>query len=292
MSNMYDQMFSQPREFLLLNVRPTPVVLGYDGETPTIPARDELVMPTEGNVYKPHSAKDSQGNWISGSLLVKDIPGQRGCPDVPPEGEGRGEFWSASKAIIKCLGIDPGTKQATSTYAQSGIGLLPLNPSPELVAQTRKELQEKSKPFRARTAQDVIDTYKEQANKYKISGLEPPTPGDDYYEALATRKELQQERMERLKALGIDDPLAEPTPSNAPSLDSQFEAIAKLAAEKAALELVKGKPELDYDAVVQIMLNDPKYMDALREKAKVRKYSDAQLAKKEREVENAPYMGK
>lgn len=264
MMNPYDQMFSQPREFLLLSASPTSTQLCYDAEIFTVPSRGELVMPNPDRPFKPHSGKDSEGNWIPGSLLVKDIPGQRGCPDEPKDTFYRPPFWSASAAIMHCLGIDARTKQPTSSYSENGIGLLGLNPTPELVASMRKELHEKGRKFRLKNADEVIATYKAQANKLKQAGLEPGIPGEDYDEALLVRAEEKKAREERLEALGISDPLKE---------DSAEEPGLLELARQVAQSMAKEQPSVDMDELVKILMQKPEFKKALKQEYKVRKLS-------------------
>ncbi len=241
----FDNLFIQTREFLVLNGSTEPVTLRYDGEEFVIPASDKVVKPDNSRKFS--SGLDSEKQLIPGSLVIKDIYGARGCPD-DISGNARGNMWDAGACIAHCLGIDPLTRQASGKLAERGITMLPLSPSPELVEQTRAESAEKYKKFKQSWANETVEAYQAKANQHRALGLHAALPAAEYYEALKTIKDAEKEHEEKIQELGFtQDPLKE-------SGDDLLEI-----AREAATSLVKERPELDKDAVVEMLMNDPKY---------------------------------
>ncbi len=282
---MNESIFDTPREFLLLSGAHTSTRLCYDAEHFTIPAKDEIVKPNERAPHLPHSGKTSEGEWIPGSLLVRDIPGARGCPDDPTSdgvtaGNARGDFWDAKRAIMHCLGIDPITRKATSSYSDKGIVVLPTNPSGDLLRVEREKVAAKAKAFNIKCADQTVRDWAAEANSKKKNGVEPGLPGNDYYDALEILGEAKKEHKRRVAAMGMEDPFMDAAEGAVGDDDSELIALARIAAEKVAGKL-SATEDIDKDAVIEMMLKDPEWMKAIKKQAQVRKLSKKELKDKE-----------
>lgn len=272
MSDYAQYLFDTPREFLVLNATDQPTVLAYDGETFVIPANHEIAKPRTDRPNYPHSGKNSLGEWIPGSLLVRDMTEVRGCPD-DDIGNARG-IWNAQNALKHCLGIDPVSKQATSKVAKKGVSLLPLSPAPELVDRVRAEARERWKVFRVEQAQQIMSDATELANARRKFGKDAPLPTQEEEEAamiLAQERKARQARIDSL--MGSAEP-------ELPEVDEdELVAIARLAAEKAASKAAGEQPGVNRDELVEILMGDPKFNEAIRAKYRMRKLPKREAVK-------------
>jgi hypothetical protein len=283
-----DYLFSDPRSFLLISGKAKKTTLSYDGETFTVPEHDQIVMPNPKAPEKPFSGKDSEGNWIPGSLVLRDIPGVRGCPD-DITGSIRGAFWNASEAIVHCLGINPQTREATSTYAESGIGVLGMSPTPEMVAQAKAELIEKWKQFRIKLANQTVNDTLEMAQARKKFGLTEGIPDKEYEEAVMVLEVEREARKAKLRGLGlptIEDQL-QSQGAGADHEDEDDDSALLAAAQRVAAKMKASDAELDYDKLVDMLLDDPKFDKALKIKRNVKKWPGTAIKKAAPQAEPA-----
>lgn len=265
---MYDNLFQQTREFLIINAGNEPIWLRYDGEEIPVPSATNVV--SQGRWM---SGRDSEGNLIPGTVILRDIYGPRGCPD-DTTGNARGPMWDAGACIVHCLGIDPITRATTGKLADKGVGMLPLKPTPEIVEKTRAELVAKYKVFKRAWAKDVIEAYQTRANKHQAMGMSAGLPEEDYYEARKLTKEAEIEHEQKLKAMGLNDDLGIDTS------DALLEAARNLAKSVA-----KDTPNVNIPDLVDRILKDKEIMRELRVRADVKVFTGRGV-KKEKEADS------
>ena len=261
-SDFSSLLFNAPREFLVLNPTDRVITLAYDGETFQIPSNDQVLKPV-ANALKPYSGKNSNGEYIPGSLLLRDISGERGCPD----NGNRGDYWSAEKCLVHCLRIDKVSKQPSGPMFDMGIAILPLSPAPELVERVREAGREKWKIFRVAQAQQTMADAEEAAQSRIKKGLQAPILGREHEEAamiIAEARKAQQKKIAELMGTSGEGAVEG-------SSDEDLTSFARLAAEKAARQVEGEQPGVDRDALVDILMADPKFKDAIKAKYKMRK---------------------
>lgn len=124
--------------------RNKPVDLSYSGENFTVPKANEVVEDKGNGRFC--SAKDSEGNYIPGTLVIHDIDTPRVWYDRQGNDVGaqRAEMmklatqWSAVGCLKHCLGLDPVNGTANSLLTARGVTILPYNPDPEFVKMVRE----------------------------------------------------------------------------------------------------------------------------------------------------------
>lgn len=241
MSNAIPQtlvsMLQLPREFLVLNPTDEAIACGYDGESFTVPANDQVLMPNPKAPEMPHSGVDSLGNLIPGSLVVKDKIGPRAMCDG-----GRGDGWSAAQALTHCLGLDPKTGGATGPFADKGLSLLPMNPDPQLVDATRTAGRARYEVFLLAWAREHVNGYNERQAKHRSLGLYPEPLPQSYERAKALLE----------KASGKKTPAVE-------ALDEVMDLVYAFA-EQAR----ERRPELDMESIIERIKSDEAFMRKLK----------------------------
>lgn len=231
----------EERYFTLLNCTPQPIQIVFEAETRIVPAAGDVAMP-HPRQHEPgfsdvcYSAKDSNGAWISGSLMIRDV--ERISEDDYGYGDGGNKGrWSAEQAIKDRLGIDVHTGAMTGEYAKRGLRMLPNSPTPELVEAVRKEGRESWRKHSVEWAGHTMAAYNERDAKAKLNGKNAMPPGPDYYEAEAI---LQEERERMLAARrGATAKLEQPEPLDDSAL---IDTLAAKLAERTGkpAEEVKG----------------------------------------------------
>lgn len=261
-----DYIFDSPREFLVLNASDEPAVMAYDGETPTIPAKDKVTYPDPKAPHREFSGKDSEGNWIPGSLLLRDKMGERACADIEPgQLNPRGSYWSASECIKHALGINPVSRQAEGLLSKRGVGILPLNPSPETVQKLREQLADSNVDFMLQWAKDTLQAYMMKHNTWQAKGMQPLPPGKDYYKA---KQIVDAYNKKMASAAGVD---ADGYLNDAESTSDEIMALAKELAEDAAEKMLDGTPDADLQALVSKLMGNKKFQNLVKETHDIRK---------------------
>lgn len=259
-----------PREYLVLNPGDITLPLAYDGENFLVPAGDEIVTPDPLRPKKFYSGKNSAGEFIPGSLLLRDIPGQRSsADDITGARMLRGDYWSAGHCLKHCLGIPLSNAapdaQPVGPLADRGLTVLPVNPAPDLVNRARAEGRAKFDRFMGKWAMNTVHTYQAKAEKMKKHNLVAETPGEDYYKALEWQKKNGQAAEKRAQDLGGSLPVAQDED------DSDLLAFARIQAEKMAEIAAQGKGKVDLDALAEILLKDPDFMAKIKKTHHLRK---------------------
>lgn len=235
------------REFVVHNATDEQVVITYDAETRWIPPVNQITYPHPKFTDTCHSAKDSNGDWIPGTLILRDVYNEK---DLGEFGESR-SLWSAANAIKHALGIDVRTGQADSDYAKRGLSVMPPNPEPETVAAIVADGRDRYEEWRIKQARETVDSYDDKnAARARVS-MNPVPAGQDYHKAAAILK-AYDEKQKRLAAESMASmelrnlpyekaaPQAEPAPvvqeTAAPSLREQVEALVN---NPEAMKLLK-----------------------------------------------------
>lgn len=234
------------REFVVHNATDEQVVITYDAETRWIPPINKVVMPHPKAEDACHSAQDSNGNWIPGTLVLKDVYSQK---DLGEFGESR-SLWSAANAIKHCLGIDVRTGHADSDYAKRGLSILPPNPEPELVDAVREDGRARYEEWRIKQARETVESYDDKNAARARVNMNPVPAGQDYHRAVALLR-AYDDKQQRLAAESMETygkkPVAEVTeaPQQAtsgkveipsPSLQEQIEQLVN---NPEALKILK-----------------------------------------------------
>jgi len=230
-------MLQLPREFLVLNPTDDSIACGFDGESFTVPAGDEILAPDPRNPDVPHSGFNSLGEPIPGSLIVRDKIGPRAMCDG-----GRGDGWSAAQALTHCLGLDPKTGESTGPYAKKGLSLLPMNPDPQLVAATRSAGRERYDVFMLSWAREHVNGYNERQAKHRSLGLYPEPLPQSYERAKALLEKASGGKASKVEALD--------------EVMDLVHAFAQQAAEK--------RPDLDMESIVERIKSDEAFMRKLK----------------------------
>lgn len=259
------QFLTPVREFTLHNATDEDVVLMYQGETRIVPASNKIAYPHPKFDDVCHSAKDSEGNWIPGTLVLRDV--------VQHHYNGmEASVWSAANAIKHALEIDVTSGAATGKYAARGLSLLPPNPSPELVKSVAEDGYNRFRSWRVQWATEVMRTYDDRIAALKASGHGSIPVGADYRRAKAVLDASEQALVESFKedretyAAVVQE-----------EVSSSDEDIAKKLQEILSKSVGDG-PAKSKEQLVNEIINDKEAMKLLREKFKMRKKADARPA--------------
>ncbi len=263
--NPFAHLFTQVREFLVLNGSDDAVTLRYDAEEFVVPPNDQIIIADPTKPTKAHSGKNSLGEYIPGSLIVKDIIDERGCPD-DLTGNTRGRFWDAGQALAHCLGLDADTLETKSRLSDKGLMLLPNNPAPDLVEQSRKACRERWARFKSEWASEVINSYQMRANQHRSAGTHPGLPGKEYYEALKIAKENEAQMEAELGSIGISSASTDDS-----SDDAELVAATRLMAEKLAAKEVEANPKIDLLEMVDNLMENPAFKKAMKTRYDMKK---------------------
>lgn len=258
-------LLAPAQEFLVHNAGDNEIIGRFDAQQVAIPPISKVIFPDPKNPDKFHSGKDTEGNWIPGSLVVRDIIGERVCSGHVAQ------RWEAAAAIRHILGVDPTAKTMSGPYWEAGISILPLHPTPELVEQVAVEGRKRYEVFQLEQDRNLVAAYNEAAAKIRQFGLIPQSPPARYYQAT---KRLETAEQQGFRAFTRDDD------------DLKQRAIEKAMelAKEAAASLPKGA-SVDTDELVKRLLADEVFqkqvMDSVGFRLKRFKAEDRKSAKEQ-----------
>lgn len=249
------------QEYVLLNAGDEWIEIGFDGETRKIPPITEVVLPHPMYPDVPHSAKDADGNFIPGTLVLSDIV------DARPEGDlhgVHGTSWSAAAAIKHCLQIDVRTGMTSGAFSEKGLSVLPVNPSPELVATAVKEGRARYKKWMITVSERIVLEQDSRNEARKRAGL-PEIGGDSQYLRAAMLLKAHRDQIQKEVEAIVE---SAPVPKE--------EEIDALLRAKVAVIVTKKKeedPTIDAEEVTRQLLQDPEILEAARKGTKGKRTS-------------------
>lgn len=269
---MEDVQFEVPiRQFILHNGGDTTAYLTFSGIDIEIPARDKIQEPHPSR-DKWTSAKDLDGNWIPGTLVIQDMH------DVTTE-ELR---FNAASAVRNLLGIAPNSKQATSAWYLRGISLLPPGAPKEQVADIVTSGIQRYEDFMVEYSRTVVADYEviRQVCRGQGRGDPPLKPGvRKAFARLEQRAKEDQEAFARAKA-SIGDPTEDL------AAEAEIEVIAMAEAEELARKVRPGDSPMDTAIQAELLAKlakNPKVVALARSKYKLqvrrRGFGDPKLSK-------------
>lgn len=164
-----------PKEYVLVNPTDEAIEFGYGGETRTVPPTNKVTKPHAKFDDVPHSAKDEDGEFIPGTLLLKDLYG----PHSFALG-GEEKVWDAAQAIRHCLGIDVKTGVATGKYAERGLTVAPRVYTRAIIEQLKAAGRIRYNDWRVQAARAVVEAHDARNFALQKAGM-PSLPGDESY---------------------------------------------------------------------------------------------------------------
>lgn len=267
------QFLAPVMEFVLHNATDEPVAIMYDGETRIVPPINAVTQPHPKFEDVCYSAKDSEGNWIPGTLVVRDVVRDTVLGEF---GEKR-NFWSAASAIKHSLQIDVKRGTAEGPYAKRGLSVLPANPTPATVAKVAAAGRARYEEWIVDQARATVEQYNDRNSALRAAGHAPIPLGRDYDRAAALLNARQNKEISRAQAtLGVAETLAQQAESAALEEEKSRaeEAEVEDYLEKKIQELAQeasAPREMTPDELVARITADKKAMELLKEKYKVRK---------------------
>jgi hypothetical protein len=165
-----------PREFVIHNASREEIRAGWDGEELYFPPNQKIVMPDVR--LRRWSAKDADGDYIPGTLLVSDIS------EVNLQGS-ETLIWSAAQAVRHILGISSRSDVAGSGYARRGLSLLPLNPAKDVIARVAAGGKVRAEDWMVECANQTLAAYEQRDLMRKRLNLPEIAKSSEYAESLA-----------------------------------------------------------------------------------------------------------
>ncbi len=225
-----------PPGFTVHNATDEAITVTYDAETMTIPAIGDVIYPAENAPDVFFSAKDADGDWIPGTLVIRNKEGFRCQPfgDRP--------VWLAATAIKHCLGIDVKTGEAHGPFFKRGLSVMPANPTKEMIHEIRAAGLDRYDIWRVQWAKETVEAYSQRANKWRSLNLTPEPPPIEFDIAQAVLERDQQRRKTEIakrfgkEAVGIIDPVI---PSEVKV--SKEEVLASLLSDPDSLKALFAK---------------------------------------------------
>lgn len=261
------------REFTLLNSTDEPIVLQFDGETRVLPPVDVIIKPHPQYDDVCCSALDEDGDYIPGTLVLKDVYEDRAFGAFM---DGK-MHWSAASAIKHCLEIDVATGEANGKYAKKGVSVLPPNPSKALVAKINSEGQDRYLEWKVQEARDIVETYGAQQAAFQKVGMAAPPPGRDYERALKILKLTGAKESSRLEEI-FKDKLAPEEAAQAKETQEEVAGLSELIARKVQEALGRaGQDPVAPESVdlVEAVKNDPEALRKIEHIIRMRKAREA-----------------
>lgn len=163
-----------PQEFCVHNATDSPVEMRYDGETRVVPSFTMVVKQDPRYPEMCHSLRDENGEYIKGTLLVKDVLRERSIPDGVDDGR-----WSAAACIKHCLGIDVRSKMAYGTLALKGLSFIPAGATKADVARIADAGRKRYVLWYEDNAAQIVAAFEERnASRQKLG--DRPLPADKH----------------------------------------------------------------------------------------------------------------
>ncbi len=271
-----------PQELIVHNATDEAIAMQYDGETVIIPPFSEVVKQDKLHSDVPHSARDEHGNYIKGTIIVKDRLGARAIAD----GE-RPDRWSAADCIRHVLGIDVQSRRAFGVLAIKGVSYVPPNAKAADIAKIATEGRVRySKWLEANAAQMVADYEERNAARVK-HGDKPLAPDRMVRTAQrvleASRKRDGAEAEETILEL---ERIMAPAVPTTPDDDARLKELLKgLAGQIAAENDLKGDAQL----LAERALANPDVMTILRTQMAMEKLRESR--KKQDKAEDKGQVG-
>lgn len=236
-----------PRSYVVHNATDGKVEVSWNSTTFTLPPSDQIIEESKENNTR-YSAKDSNGTYIPGTLVLADK-----YREADPWLGGQELLWSASEAIKNALGIDTTTGEASGVLAIKGVSLLPFEPAPEVVAAVVAEGKKRFEEFRIVEAEQIVAAHEAANQTRKQLGM-PEIPGNDRY--ITASMVLQKHRTklsERTrKLMGLDEPV----------IPAKTDPLAGL----------------DMTALADKLLDNPSFAKTLHQREVMRKKSKSKAA--------------
>jgi hypothetical protein len=237
MGNMQVVNFmTPPRSYVVHNATDDRVEVQWNSVAFTLPPSDVVIADSPENSTR-HSAKDSTGTYIPGTLVLSDQYRQ-----ADPWLGGQELLWSASEAIKSALGIDTNTGEANSVLAAKGLSLLPVDPAPELVKQVTDSGRKRYEEFRIVEAEQVVNAHEAANMTRKQLGM-PEISGDERYitsaMVLKAHRDRISDKTRKMLNLAADYP---PVPKAADA-------------------------DLDINALADKLLNNPEFAKVMKQRS-------------------------
>ena len=183
-----------PPGFVVHNATDEDIEITFDGETMIIPNFDRVMLPHPIFDHVPCSAKDADGEYIPGTLLIRNKEEERGSPY-----NNKGP-WLAAKAIKHCLDIDVTTGVASGAYYKRGLTVMPTGPTKEIVEQILADGRSRYEVWRLGWAKETVEAFNDRASKWRALNLTPQAPPMDYDVAQELLNREAERRKEKVKA--------------------------------------------------------------------------------------------
>lgn len=250
-----------PQSYSVHNATDEPMRIRCDGEERLIPPFAQIAEKIGDRADGP--MLDSKGKPRPGTLIIFDVPGERGLCDG-----GRPPYWSARDAIKHALGIDTRTGVAVGTAAEKGVSFVPAGCTDAQFAEIARNGRVRYMKWLEKHATDVVSAYDERNNNRVKAGM-GRIPGDaSYARALAILEAARRRDMaiaeNQMKT--FEEQMA--APLEVRDDDVEFEKFVLFEAERVAREK---ELKTDVQSLVENMTKNPEAMALLRQKYKVRK---------------------
>jgi hypothetical protein len=275
-AQLLDQFRPVKNSFILHNAKPEKAFVGWGGTQWWLPARDEIGA-------KP--GRDAEGNPIPGTTVVEDIV----ITDMAGElvGEpGESAAVSAKQVVEHALGFNAKTGTAQSSYALSGISLLPNKASTEQIARVIAEGTRRWEEFDLQSARQIVSAEEQKVAAHQKAGMSSPPPSRAY-EVAVQKLNAARDRMRKTFNEHLDGAASpEPAVFAEDELDLIVFAKAMLAKKFAEQEASRDlAPSKQAELVVE-SLKDPRIMQLVRKQYRIRKigYGEITPEKLEKQV--------
>jgi hypothetical protein len=175
-------------EYRILNCSSAPVVAACSGTQITFPAINQIVDESSATANKFVSMKDDKGNYVPGTLVVKDIYNKNKL------------VWDAKEAMKVFLGISP-SGSLDSSFAICGFRLVPEDVTPEEFAAIRAEGLEAWENWATTQAQHTVADFMVRVSRQQAAGLPPPMAPPYVQEAKKLLDIVSKKRNQSLKEM-------------------------------------------------------------------------------------------
>ena len=269
----FPEFVTQTRKYILINSDPHAIVHKASGISVTVPPRDGVLPFDKDNPTGFCSAKDVDGSYIPGTLVLVD----RYKSDL----EGN-EVLSVDATLMvrQLLGIHNKQGLATSVLAQRGLSLLPAGMPRERLEEIREGGTKRSEKWRVEQARFIVAEFDNANAKRKKRNVPELTPDEDYTQALLLLRASRGKDQARLAAmLSGPDVTADPTLMAEIKQDvnvDEVDEILEMMKEKAREALPASAVANDINALVNQVLNSVEGMALMRKQFKMRKHARRQ----------------